>query len=97
MMWWCPKMDKYQVCISLIMARAYLLNWKIYFRFSSDLPHISSLQLTVIGIWSTMDPMIESKLGHLTFNHDFFAYDDDDDDDDDDNGGDDAEDNALIH
>ena len=43
-----------------------------------------------------MDPMIESKLGHLTFNHDFFAYDDDDDDDDD-NGGDDAEDNALIH
>ena len=44
-----------------------------------------------------MDPMIESKLGHLTFNHDFFAYDDDDDDDDDDNGGDDAEDNALIH
>ena len=43
-----------------------------------------------------MDPMIESKLGHLTFNHDFFAYGDDDDDDDDD-GGDDAEDNALIH
>ena len=41
--------------------------------------------------------MIESKLGHLTFNHDFFAYDDDDDDDDDDNGGDDAEDNTFIH
>ena len=40
-----------------------------------------------------MDPMIESKLGHLTFNHDFFAFDDDDDD----NGGDDAEDNILIH
>ena len=35
-----------------------------------------------------MDPMIESKLGHLTFNHDFFAYDDDGN-----NGGDDAEDN----
>ena len=40
-----------------------------------------------------MDPMIESKLGHLTFNHDFFAFDDDDDD----NGGDDAEDNILIY
>ena len=35
-----------------------------------------------------MDPMIESKLGHLTFNHDFFAYDDDGN-----NGGDDAENN----